>query len=228
MNKYNIFILIMLLIIPVGVFAATDGVYNITVDNVGFAGGVPIGDGSFQLMDTIGEPLVGVGTSEDYKSQDGFWYIVNNTISLTLDSNTKDLGIVTAGVPNTANTIATVVTDAPGGYNLLISQNHSMTHVGDGTTTIPDYSGNIANPISWSGVGLGFTITNGTNVDSKWGVAPNNNYAGVPTSDTVFHDKTGYTSGGDDTTIEYKVDIPSTQKSGVYVNTITYTAISKL
>ncbi len=216
------------LCVPIFVLAATDGTYNITVDNIGFAGGEASGDGTYQLMDTVGEPIVGVGTSEDYKSQDGFWYMVNSTISLTLDSNTKDLGTVTAGTPKTANTTATVVTDSAGGYDLLISENHAMTHVGDGTTTISDYAGTIATPTAWTGTGLGFTITSGTGVEAKWGTSPNNNYAGMPTTDTIFHEKTGYTSGDDDTVVEYKVDVPGAQKSGVYTNTVTYTAISKL
>jgi len=216
------------LCIPLFVLAATDGTYNITVDNVGFTGGESGSDGVYQLTDTVGEPLVGLGTSEDYKTQDGLWYAVNNTLALELDSSTKDFGTVTPGVPNTATTIVTVTTDAGGGYDLLVSENQQMTHASDGTTTIADYVGTIAVPTVWSGVGLGFTVTGGSGVDTKWGTTPNNYYAGVPATNTIFHDKLGYTSGGDDTNIEYKVDVPSTQKSGTYTNTITYTAISKL
>jgi hypothetical protein len=213
---------------PLLVFAATDGIYNITVDNIGFAGGEFSTDGIYDLSDTIGEPLVGVGTSEDYKKQDGFWYMVNNVISLNLDSNTKDFGVVVAGTPNTTTTVATVVTDAWGGYDLLISKNHEMTHIAHGGVTIPDYIGTIAVPTAWSGVGLGFTVTNGTGVNAKWGAVPNNNYAGVPNSETIFHEKSGYTSGDDETTVEYKVDVTGAQYSGEYTNIITYTAISKL
>ncbi len=229
MNKKIIILLVFsIVILPSIVFAATDGTYNITVDNVGFAGGEVSGDGSYQISDTVGEPLVGLGASEDYKVQDGFWYMVNNTLALALDSNTKDLGVVTAGTPNTATTTATVTTDAWGGYDLLISEDHSLVHSVDGITTISDYAGTIAVPTAWSGVGFGFTVTSGAGVDAKWGTSPNNNYAGITTTDTVFHDKAGFTSGGDDTVIEYKIDVPSTQKSGVYANVVTYTAISKL
>ena len=217
-----------LLCVPLFALAMTDTTYNISVDNIGFAGGEESGDGTYQLTDTVGEPLVGLGTSENYKTQDGFWYMVNNTLALELDSNTKDLGTVTPGTPNTATTVVTVTTDAWGGYELLIRENQQMTHTGDGTTTIADYAGTIAVPTAWSGTGLGFTVTDGSGVAAKWGTAPNNNYAGVPLTNTVFHDKTGYTSGGDDTDVEYKIDVPSTQKSGTYTNTITYTAISKL
>ncbi len=229
MNKKIIIgVVISVIALPMVTFAATDGTYNISVDNIGFAGGEVSGDGTYQLSDTVGEPLVGLGTSTNYKTQDGFWYMVNNTLALELDSDTKDLGTVTPGTPNTATTTATVTTDAAGGYELLISENNDMTHVTDGTTTIANYAGTIATPTTWSGTGFGFTVTSGAGVDAKWGTSPNNNYAGFPISNTVFHDKAGYTSGGDDTIVEYKVDVPSTQKSGTYNNIVTYTAISKL
>ena len=227
-QKFIISLVGILLAVPMFVFAATDGTYNITVDNIGFAGGEESGDGTYDLSDTIGTPLVGLGTSTNYKTQDGFWFMVNDTIALALDSNTKDLGTITPGSPNTATTTATVTTDAGGGYELLISENQSLTHTVDGVTTITDYAGTIATPTTWSGTGLGFTVTNGSGVAAKWGTAPNNNYAGIPGTGTVFHDKAGFTSGGDDTIIEYKADVPSTQRSGTYTNTVTYTAISKL
>ncbi len=227
-SKFVLVLFVNMLLLPVVAIAATDGTYNITVDNVGFAGGQESGDGTYSLFDTVGTPLVGLGTGANYKTQDGFWYMVNNTISLVLDSNTKDLGTITPGSPNTAITTATVTTDAWGGYNLLISENHSLIHTIDGVTTIADYAGTIAAPTTWSGTGFGFTVINGSGIEAKWGTTPNNNYAGIPTTDTVFHDKTGFTSGGDDTTVEYKIDVPSTQKSGTYSNIVTYTAISKL
>jgi hypothetical protein len=232
MNKKIITILsLCIVLLPAIAFAATDGVYNITVDNIGFAGGELSGDGTYGLMDTIGEPVVGVGSSEDYETQAGFWYMVNNTLSLVLDSNTEDLGTVVAGTPNAGSTVATVTTDAWGGYDLLISQNHDMQHTVDAGTTIPSFTGTIATPASWTNgvdVGLGFTVSDGTDIEVKWGTTPNFNYAGIPGTDTVFHEKTGYTSGGDDTTVAYKIDVDSTQRSGTYENTVTFTAISKL
>ena len=218
-----------ILILPFIVHAATDGTYNITVDNIGFAGGEESDDGVYALMDTVGEPVVGVGTSENFQTQAGFWYMVNNTLSLVLDSNTEDLGLVVAGTPNSGSTTATVTTDAWGGYDLLISQDHDLTHVADGTTTISAISDTIAVPGAWTNgttKGLGFTVVSGSGVDPKWGAGAN--YAGMPDVNTIFHEKTGYTSGGDNTVIGYRVDVDSTQKAGAYANVITYTAISNL
>ncbi len=228
---YIIAIAFISIIVPHIGSAATDGVYTITVDNVGFAGGELSTDGTYGLMDTIGEPVVGIGVSEDYTAQAGFWYMVNNTLSLVLDSNIQDLGSIAPGVPNTGSTLATVTTDSAGGYDLLISQDHDLLHAGDSTTTIPAFTGSIATPSAWTDgtdVGLGFTVTDGTDVEAKWGVTPDFNYAAIPTTDTVFHEKVGYTSGGDDTTVGYQIDVVSTQKSGTYTNTVTVTAIAKL
>ncbi len=214
--------------IPLIVLGATDGTYNITVDNIGFAGGELSGDGAYQLTDTIGEPIVGVGASADYQTQAGLWYMLNNTLSFVLDSNTEDLGTVIAGIPNMGSTVATVTTDAWGGYDLLISQNHDLLHAEDNTTTIDAYAGTIAVPTVWSGVGLGFAVTGGSGVEAKWGTNPNFKYAGIPNANAIVHEKMGYTSGGDATTIGYKIDVPSTQKAGSYNNVLTYTVITHL
>ena len=223
-------IIVIGLIFPMISFAATDGTYNITVDNIGFAGGEVSGDGTYQMTDTIGEPVVGLGTSEDYQTQSGFWYELNNTLSLTLDSNTKDLGLLIPGSPNTGTSKATVTTDAWGGYNLLIHQNHDLLHTVDATTTIGGFAtGDIATPALWgTGKGLGISVISGSGVDAKWGTSPGFKYASVPNVATVIHEKAGYTSGGDDTIVEYKIDVDSTQKSGAYNNLVTYTAISNL
>lgn len=230
MNKKIFMAFVMIFTIPVVALAATDGTYNITVDNIGFAGGEESNDGSYSMTDTIGEPVVGIGSSVDYQTQSGFWYEVNNTISMTLDSDTQDLGLLTPGSPITGTTVATVTTDAMGGYDLLIHQNHDLTHTVDGTTTISGFSpGTIATPALWgTGKGLGFSVVSGSGVDAKWSESSNPKYANIPNTSTRIHDKVGYTSGGDPTTIEYKIDVDSTQKSGAYNNLVTYTAITHL
>lgn len=229
-NKMKIktaFILFLILAFPSAVFAVAQSEdYKITVDNFGFAGD----DGSsedYHLSDTIGEPIVGAGSSEDYSVQDGFWYKENVLMTLVLDTNTEDLGALTPGTPNTGETVVTVTTDCVAGYELLVSQDAQMTHTNT-VDTISDYSCSIASPCAWSGTGLGFSITDGTSVDVKWGTSPNFNYAAFPLSSTKIHEKTTYSLNGDNTTIEYKVDVLSTQKSGIYSNNITYVAISKL
>lgn len=222
----NISVIFIILFFPISVLAMSSANYKIDADVIGVAG--ELGSSTnYKLTDTLGEPVIGIGQSTNYQMQAGFWYMVNFIISLQVDSNTVNLGTLTPGTPVVGQSVLTVTTDSWGGYDLLASQNHQMTHT-DTVTTIPNYSCDIANPCLWSGVGLGFTIKSGTGVESKWGITPNFNFAYFPLVDTIFHEKTGYTSGGDVTTVGYELDVTTTQKSGNYSNIITYTAMTKL
>ncbi len=200
--------------------------YKIDADVIG-DGGQTGTSGNYKLTDTIGEEVIGIGESANYKSKAGFWHMVATTISLVVDSNTVNLGTVTPGTPITGESALTVTTDAWGGYELYVNQNHSMTHT-DATTTIPEYSCAISSPCLWSGTGLGFTVKSGTEVDAKWGSSPNYKYAYFPNTSTKFHETSQYISGGNETAIEYKLDVSSSQKSGDYSNIITYVAMEKL
>lgn len=224
--KFKLLLILLLIFAPHISLAMSSETYKINADVVGAGGNLGTSE-TYKLTDTLGQPVIGIGGSETYNLKAGFWYMVNYALSLSVDSNTVNLGTITPGTPTTGQSILTVTTDSWGGYDLFTSQNHSMMHT-DATTTIPDYSCAIANPCLWSGTGLGFTLTSGTQVESKWGSTPNFKYAAFPLSATIFHTKTGYTSGGDQTTVGYKLDTPATQKSGAYSNIITYTATSKL
>lgn len=211
---------------PKPVYAASSESYKIDADVLGVGGDAGSSE-NFKLTDTIGEPIIGVGTSENFKDKAGFWYMVNTAINLTVDSSTVNLGTVTPGTPVEGQSVLTVTTDSWGGYDLNVNEDHNMTHT-DAITTIPDYSCSMASPCLWTGVGLGFTIKSGTGVDAKWGTNPNYEYAYFPETPTNLHEKTGFSSGGDVTTIGYKVDTAASQKAGQYSNTITYTAVTKL
>ena len=209
-----------------GMAAMTSETYSIKSDVIGSAGGLGTSE-TYNLRDTLGEPVIGMGQSETFNAQQGFWYMLNYSLTMAIDSNTVNLGTVVPGTPRTGNSTITVTTDSWGGYDIYASENNAMRHT-DATTTLQDYSCGINSPCIWSGVGLGFSVTAGTGVDAKWGSDPNYKYAGFPLSPTIIHAKTGYTSGGDNTTVQYKVDAPPTQKSGAYSNVITYTATAKL
>jgi hypothetical protein len=223
-----------LFFISVSIFLAGFGIcrgmssenYLINSDVVGTGGDIGTSE-RYKLTDTLGQPVIGIGQGGSYAVQQGFWYTVNYSLSLSIGSTVVDLGSFAPGNPTTGQSTLGVTTDSWGGYDLFVRQNHDMTHT-DSVTTIPAYAGTISSPTSWSGVGLGFTITSGTDVEAKWGSNPNYNYAGFPGSDTKIHEKSGYTSWEDDTVIGYKVDAASSQKSGTYSNIITYTAMTKL
>lgn len=228
-KKYYKFLLLSIgmLIFPHFSFSAMSSeTYKINADVIG-TGGQSGTSETYKLTDTIGEPVIGIGSSETYSGKAGFWYMIGTGISLAVDSNTVNLGTVTPGTPVTGDSTLTVTTDAWGGYELYVKQNHSLTHT-DTATTIGEFGCDISVPCLWTGTGLGFTITSGTEVDAKWGSSPNYKYAYFPNASTKFHETSQYISGGDETAIEYKVDVPATQKSGSYSSIITYVAMEKL
>jgi hypothetical protein len=222
----NIIAVCFLLIAPSAVFAMSSDNYSISADVIGASGSIGSST-SYQLNDTLGEPVVGIGTSSNFTAQQGFQYMVNTGISFTVDSNTQDFGTVVPGSSVSGQSTLTVTTDSWGGYDVMVSENHAMLH-SDAITTISDYSCSIAVPCIWSGNGFGFTILSGSGVDAKWGTNPNYKYAAAPVSATAFHLKNGYSSGGDQTVVGYKVAPSVTQQSGAYSNIITYTALAKL
>lgn len=211
---------------PLGAYGMTSETFEIQADAIGVGGGSGT-SGSYGLVDTIGEPIIGKSQSETYGIEAGFAAMVNYSISLTVDSATANLGSVAPGDAANGQSILTVTTDSWGGYDLLIAENHPLLHT-DAATTIADYGCTIAAPCAWSGNGFGFNVASGTGVNPKWGSNPNFNYAAIPTVATVFHSKTGYTSGGDQTSVKYYVSPGTTQKEGSYSNIITYTALAKL
>jgi hypothetical protein len=136
---------------------------------------------------------------------------------------------ITAGASQTALTDIIVRTDA-GGYDLAINQDHNLTHTDTSTTiaTLNNPSGTIASPGAWSEgttKGLGFTVTDGSGIEGKWGTTPNFDYAAIPGGATTFHSRTGLLGGTPETnTVQFRLDVPGSQKSGSYSNTATFTA----
>ena len=133
---------------------------------------------------------------------------------------------ITAGISQTSNTDAIVRTDA-GGYNLAINQDHNLTHT-DLSTTIAAISGSIASPAGWTEgttKGLGFSLTAGSSIEGKWGTSPNYDYAAIPGAATTFHSRNGLLGGTPEAnTVQFRLDVPGSQKSGTYSNTVTFTA----
>lgn len=133
---------------------------------------------------------------------------------------------VTPGQSQTYSADAVVRTDA-GGYDLYIQAPKPLTHT-DTSTTIPNISGTIASPATWTEgttKGIGFGVTAGTAIEAKWGTTPNFAYAGLPTAATVYHSRTGLNGVIPElTTLQYRADTASSQKQGTYATTVIYTA----
>lgn len=201
--------------------------FKINADVIGEAGGFSSSE-NFGLNDTLGQPVIGLGASENFKAQQGYWYMVNNSLRLEIDSHLVDLGHTVAGEPVEGASTLKVTTDAWAGYTILARENHELLH-SNGITTIEDLACQIDDPCTWSRKGFGFSVSAASQLESKWKNQTNQYYAGFPqdTAKTI-HNKTGYSSVKDETQIKYRVEVETSQKSGNYSNMITYTVISKL
>jgi hypothetical protein len=186
------------------------------------------GSSGYQLTDSGGEPFVGPGASSTYQFNAGYVAQLEHSITISLDSANVSIPAITPGSSETASSTVSVYTDAAG-YLLAVQQDHDLLHT-DTTTTIAGVSGTVASPALWSEgttKGFGFTLTAGTGLDAKWGTTPNFKYAAFPGSATTIHDKSAYLNAYDDTTVQYRLDVPDSQKPGTYTNQVTYTATAK-
>jgi len=168
---------------------------------------------------------------------------VAEIISMNCGSDIN-LGTLTPGTPvptTDQHTTCTVTTNANGGYNLQVKRddadttmdktNDATVNITDKTAWDPTGSGNAA---VYSDTGLGFSVyaSTATKNTTWWGTGStyddaNNKYAGFPTAQTNIMQHTSYSSESTTTSIAYRLDVPSTQRSGAYDGSITYQAVSQ-
>lgn len=156
--------------------------------------------------------------------------ITNDKLAAASSSSSAfTLPNITPGVSQTYAADAVVRTDA-GGYSLYIEENHDLLH-SDNVTTIPGISANITTPAIWSEgttKGLGFALISGTQVEAKWGTNPNFDYAAIPLTATIFHSRIGLNGGvAEKSSVQYRADTTTAQRSGTYTNAVIYTATLK-
>ncbi len=163
----------------------------------------------------------------------------NMTLDCGADVDIDGGGSLTAGTPESNSTTCTITTNDKDGYDLSVVNDYAAGTVlrnanGSGVDwEIADYAGTIGTPTTWTGTGLGFSVFAAPEKEVKWGTGSschdsNNEYAAFPDSDTVITDTVTYSNL--DTTIDvcYRVDVPSTQASGEYTGSVTYTATGKM
>jgi hypothetical protein len=165
---------------------------------------------------------------------------VQEVITLSCDSATVNLGNLTPGTPVTGSSVCTGTTNANGGYTLAVkrddsSPNTTMDKTTDAAVDITDktdWNSGTPNSAVWSGTGLGFTVfaSQATKNTTWWGTGTTvndalNKYAGLPTTYQNIMVHTTY-GAATTTSVGYKLDVPTAQKSGAYDGTITYQATS--
>ncbi len=208
-----------------GAFSASSPSYRLDDATLNSFGGTATSP-DYALTSSGGEPFIGPGVSESYRFNAGYVASLEHSITLALDATAQTIPPVSSGSSETAETTASVYTDAAG-YTLGVRQDGDLTHEDD-TTTIPGISDTIASPGPWSEgttVGFGFTLTAGTSLDPKWGTTPNFEYAAFPSSNTIIHNKPGYVNAYDDTTLQYRLDVDPAQLPGAYSADITFSAV---
>jgi hypothetical protein len=167
---------------------------------------------------------------------------VAETISIDCGADV-DLGTLTPGTPVTGSSTCTTTTNANGGYNLQVKRDDADTtmdkttdasiNIADKTAWDPTASAGNGNAATWSGTGLGFAVyaSTATKNTTWWGAGTTegdalNKYAGFPSAYANVMVHASYSAGSTTNTIGYKLDVPSTQRSGAYDGTITYQAVS--
>lgn len=110
--------------------------YFIYADTVETGGGLSTG-GVYSLEQTTGESPAGFSTSSAYEIRAGYQHMERGYLSLTISSNSLDLGTLSASAVNSAATTVTVGTDSGTGYSLSISSvsGSAVAAVADGTVT---------------------------------------------------------------------------------------------
>lgn len=160
-----------------------------------------------------------------------------------------DFGTVTAGTPVVGTSTCSVTTNHEDGYDLFIDRTvngntNVLQHTTDTSTYIADLTAwNGSNAAAWTNgttEGLGFRVeevSGATKNDTWWGTSTDCTsaedafalFAGVPQdyAGLAIMEHDTYLAGPTTTTICYKLDVATTQKSGTYAGDVTFTAVGK-
>jgi hypothetical protein len=144
------------------------------------------------------------------------------------------------GTPVNQTAACTATTNSETGFNLKahrVNAANTLTHT-DTTTQIIDtganllaYTGLPASTAVWTAPttkGLGFRVmvtgTTLANTNTDWGVDGTPAYAAFPAADQTIYNYGAFTAAPAAVMVDYKLDVPPTQKSGNYSGTVVYTA----
>ncbi len=166
------------------------------------------------------------GTNTDCGSNTNWQF--DETLTLALDSTSKDFGVVTPGSnPSDQTTTLTATSNAVNGYVIYAWSTQAMTNVRFGGVTLDDWTGTNATPTTFSAGSYGFgystddaSLTGGTADRFTSGGAK---YAGFTHSgpgDPVADRTAPATSATN--TINYRMYPSSTQADGEYTTIIVY------
>jgi len=151
------------------------------------------------------------------------------TTNGTVNANVTPTGV---GAQTVASDTVTVSTNDSAGYTLQLAESSAVTNLVAGGDTIPASSGTQTTPAVMAVNTWGYRVdslggfgSGPTSSQSSAAISGSIKFAGVPASGSPNTLKsTSGTATNDTTTVWYGVAANTTQPSGTYTNTVTYTA----
>lgn len=156
---------------------------------------------------------------------------VNSVISITTDTPVAvSLTPTSGGVVSSSSDTVTVDTNNSAGYTLTLADNDANTNLVSGGNNIAAHVGTQASPTALANNTWGYAVASVGGFDASYSTETDNAsstslWAGVPATGSPNTLKTtASTATGDTTTVWYGVRVNTSQPSGVYTDTVTYTA----
>jgi hypothetical protein len=151
------------------------------------------------------------------------------TTSGTVNANVTPTG---AGAQTIASDTVTVSTNDSAGYTLTLAETSAATALTSGGNTIPASSGSQTTPVAMSANTWGYRVdgvggfgAGPTSAQSSAAISGTIKFAAVPvTASPNTLKTTSGTASSDTTTVWYGVAANTSQASGTYTNSVTYTA----
>jgi len=138
-----------------------------------------------------------------------------------------------SGVQTIASDTVTVSTNDSAGYTLKVAETGASSALVSGSNTIPAVSGTQGSPVAQTVGTWGYRVDGvggfGSGPTSPASSAPigSSTFAAVPATASPNTIKTtSSTATNDTTTVWYGVAVDTTQPSGTYTNSVTYTAVA--
>ena len=137
-----------------------------------------------------------------------------------------ELGNLTPGTPVTGATVCTVLTNSDNGYTIAVKRDDATTTMDKDSEPVVDITDKTGGAAAYAGTGLAYTIndapSNVVGSSIAWANA-GAAYQGFAATDTNIVTTADFLATADTTEIGYILDVPSTQQSGTYSGSITYT-----
>ena len=180
----------------------------------------------------VASPAI-VSAASDTKST-----TINATIGATISLTTSgtvavSLAPTAGGVYSSNSDAVSVSTNNSTGYNLTLADGDATTSLVSGGNNITAASGTFASPAALAAGKWGFAIAGGTGFDASYtaqssAAIDTSKWAGMPaTGSAVTLKSTTTTATADPTTVWYGVAANTSQATGTYTDSVTYTATTK-